>query len=373
MIKNRMKKLSIICALFLSINAFSQAKGYVINGSIKKVADNSYVYLSHIYNEQTHIDSALVKAEKFTFKGKTPEPNMYWITLRKNENPQLIFFVDNTNITIAADADSMSNAKIIGGQTQTDYKTWLSLQEKYGETRKNLIITYNGFMQSGNQEAGKKIVDSAGVLERAYEKEIVKFIKTHPQSNIGAYAIYSVTFDWPKMEEYDEMLNALSPQVKNGKFGKLAIDKIEGMRMKDAIPGTLAANFTQADVNGKPVSLNSFRGKVVLVDFWASWCGPCRAENPNVVAAYNKFHPKGFEILGVSLDSNKDKWLQAIQKDNLTWTHVSDLKGWQNEAAKKYGVNSIPFNVLLDKDGKIVAKGLRGAALEAELAKILGE
>jgi len=211
-------------------------------------------------------------------------------------------------------------------------------------------------------------MDSAMVLERAYEKDIVKFIKTHPQSNVGGYAIWAVTFDWPKIPEYDEMYNALSPQVKQGKYGKLAEEKI--VTLKGITIGYPAINFAQPDVNGKSVSLNSLKGKVVLVDFWASWCGPCRAENPAVVAAYQKYKDKGFDVLGVSLDQNKDKWLQAIQKDGLTWTHVSDLKGWQNEAAKKYSVTSIPFNVLIDKDGKVLAKGLRGPALEEKLAEI---
>ncbi|MBS1647792.1 MAG: AhpC/TSA family protein [Bacteroidetes bacterium] len=368
-----MKKIGTTCLLLAAINVFSQGKSFVINGTIKKVNDNAYVYLSHIYNEQTQIDSALVKNEKFTFKGKTPEPNMYWITLHKNETPQLIFFADNAPITIAADADSMAHAKINGGTTQNDYKHWLAMQAKYAEMRNGLITQYNGHMRSNNQEGAKKVVDTAGIAERAYEKGILKFIKEHPQSNVSAYAIYSVNFDWPKMDEYEEMYNVLSPQVKAGKFGKLAHDKIEGMKMKDATVGVTAANFSQPDVNGKMVSLNSYKGKVVLVDFWASWCGPCRAENPNVVAAYQKYHPKGFEILGVSLDQNKDKWLQAISNDNLTWTHISDLKGWGNEAAKKYGVTSIPFNVLIDKEGKIIAKGLRGKALDDELAKIFGE
>ena len=365
------KKISILSFLLIATTVVSQGKSYVINGNIKKAPDNSYVYLSHIYSDVTHVDSALVKGEKFTFKGKTLEPNMYWITLKKVETPSLIFFVDNTTITVAADVDSMSTAKIKGGTTQDDYKTWLQMQSKYADVRKNLIIQYNTFGQANDQASAKRILDTAGLLERAYVKDIQKFIKAHPQSNIGAYAIYSVVLDWPKIDEYDELYKSLSETVRKGKFGKLAEDKIAVM--KGATVGYSAISFTLPDVNGRPVSLGSYKGKVVLVDFWASWCGPCRGENPAVVAAYQKYKGKGFDVLGVSLDQNKEKWVQAIEKDNLTWTHVSDLKGWQNEVAKKYGVTSIPFNVLVDKDGKIIAKALRGAALEAELAKIFGE
>ncbi|MFI5142358.1 MAG: redoxin domain-containing protein [Bacteroidia bacterium] len=363
-----MKKISLLICLCIAAQGFSQGKGYVINGLIKKAPDNAYLYLTHKENDVALTDSALVKGEKFTFKGKTAEPNMYWITLHKVESPQLIFFVDNTTITITAELDSMAKAQIKGGATQNDYKTWQQMQYKYGETRKGLIMQYNEKGKNQDQAGAQKIMDTAMVLERAYEKDIVKFIKTHPKSVIGGYAIWSVVFDWPKIDEYDEMYNALSEPVKKGKFGILADEKIASI--KGITVGYKAINFAQPDVNGKSVSLSSYKGKVVLVDFWASWCGPCRGENPAVVAAYNKYKDKGFDVLGVSLDQNKDKWLQAIQKDGLTWTHISDLKGWQNEAAKKYGVTSIPFNVLVDKDGKVLAKGLRGPALEAKLAEI---
>jgi peroxiredoxin len=364
----KMKKINLLLCLFIATNVFSQGKGYIINGVIKQAADNSYVYLTHKYNDATHVDSALVKGNKFTFKGKTTEPNMYWLTLHKTDNPSLIFFVDNTTLTINTSIDSLATAHVKGGATQEDYKTWLAMQNKYGETRKGLIQQYNTYGQAQDQANAKRIMDTAMTLERVYVKDIIKFIKTHPQSNIGGYAIWSVTFDWPKIDEYDEIYGALSEQVKKGKFGKLAEEKIAVM--KGGTVGYAAIPFTLPDVNGKNVSLSSYKGKYVLVDFWASWCGPCRGENPAVVAAYQKYKDKGFDVLGVSLDQNKEKWLQAIAKDNLTWTHVSDLKGWQNEVAQKYGVTSIPFNILLDKNGKIIAKALRGAVLEAKLAEI---
>jgi peroxiredoxin len=141
--------------------------------------------------------------------------------------------------------------------------------------------------------------------------------------------------------------------------------------IKGTMVGYKATNFAQNSPEGKPVKLSDFKGKYVLLDFWASWCRPCRMENPNVVAAYNRYKNKGFTVLGVSMDTNKDLWTAAIAADNLTWTHVSDLKGWGNEAGILYSVKGIPQNFLIDKEGKIVAKNLRGAELDEKLAEII--
>ena len=142
---------------------------------------------------------------------------------------------------------------------------------------------------------------------------------------------------------------------------------------KTGVPGvgSIAPDFTMADTSGKPFTLSQLKGKYVLVDFWASWCGPCRGENPNLVAAYNKFKDKNFTVLGVSLDDNKEKWLQAIKTDKLAWKQVSDLKGWENATVSMYGYDGIPYNVLIDPSGKIIATSLREAALQATLAKVL--
>jgi len=162
---------------------------------------------------------------------------------------------------------------------------------------------------------------------------------------------------------------------KYGKDDPLAAAQIgkEIKRLSAFSLGGEAPDFTMNTPEGQPMKLSDHRGKVVLVDFWASWCGPCRRENPNVVKMYNKYKEKGFDILSVSLDKNKDRWLGAIEKDKMTWHHVSDLKGWQNEAAKLYGVRSIPETILLDGEGNIIARKLRGPMLEAKLKEVFGE
>jgi thiol-disulfide isomerase/thioredoxin len=363
-------RISIFLLLFSSA-LFAQEKKFTITAEFKGGEDNSKLYLTHKYNDEFLVDSAVIQKEKAVFKGTTPEPNMYWITKNKNENPALIFFVDGGNVTITGRSDSLGKAMVKAGKTQEDYKQAMANLSKFNNQKSDFLKRFQQCNSRGDQAGAKKIQDSAYQNERNYIRQVVNFIKKNPDSNVGGYLIFSSAFDWPTIPEYDTLYNALSAKVKNGKFGKLALDKVNSL--KGTTIGYPALEFAQADPDGKKVKLSSFKGKYVLVDFWASWCGPCRAENPNVVSAYKKYHDKGFEIFGVSLDDNKTKWMAAVEKDKLTWPQVSDLKGWQNEAAKAYGVTSIPFNLLIDKEGKILAKGLRGAELEAALAKIFGE
>lgn len=362
-----------ITLLTASLTAFSQTNfSYSISGSLKHAKENSMIYLHHKWDNKDFTDSAKVKGGKFAFSGKGSEPNMFWITRSSNinEQPNLIFFVDGGKTSISGNIDSLPAAKITGGQTQKDYAEYTSLMNSFGTKQQAIINAFNEAKFKNDQATMSAKYAEYQAMDQEVKSSIENFIKTHSKSAVSGYAIY---YNYQNanisVEELEKIVNLMDKSILNTKYGKLGQEKLS--QLKGTTIGYPAINFAQANPDGKMIHLTDFKGKYVLVDFWASWCGPCRGENPNVVAAYNKYKDKGFTVFGVSLDQNKDKWLQAIKVDNLTWTHVSDLKGWGNEAAKLYGISSIPQNLLIDKEGKIVAKNLRGPDLEAKLEEII--
>jgi peroxiredoxin len=200
--------------------------------------------------------------------------------------------------------------------------------------------------------------------------EVDRFVAARPNSPVAPFVVVVTSELQQDLSTIERRYTQLNEGVRGSFYGKIIRQQIDDK--KAGAIGSQAIEFVQADIEGKQVALSSFKGKYVLVDFWASWCRPCREENPNVVRAYNKFKEKNFTVLGVSLDNNRAPWLKAIKADALAWTQVSDLKGWNNEAAAKYNIQSIPQNFLLDPSGKIIAKNLRGPELESRLCELLG-
>jgi len=372
-----MKKLLIILPFLALSPAFAQkqaqAKPFAvkIDGTIKNYFGKT-IYMHHKWDEKDHTDSAKIVNGKFTFNVKSVDPNMFWFTLTSdiNQQPNFIFFADAEPLKATIVADSLNYSTVSGGQTQKDYLEYRAMINGFIAQQQQMQTDYNTAAQTGDATAMNKIRDDFQGLNGKFVDGLKNFIKTHPKSAVSGFIIYN-DFNNPNipMETVIESLTYIDKSIENTKFIKLASKRVEAL--KGTMIGNKATNFSQNTPEGKPVSLTDFKGKYVLVDFWASWCGPCRQENPNVVAAYNRFKDKGFTVLGVSFDSNKAAWEAAIQKDNLTWPHVSDLKGWGNEAGKIYNITSIPQNLLLDKEGKIVAKNLRGAALDEKLAELI--
>jgi peroxiredoxin len=281
-----------------------------------------------------------------------------------------LFFADASPIKASLIGDSIAYSSIEGGQTQKDYMEYRAMINNFVMIQQKMQVDYNEATQKGDLAGQQAIQKEYQSLNTQFISGLKKFVITHPKSAVSGYIIYN-DLNNPNIpiSDVEECLSYIDKSIENTKFIKLAAKRVEDK--KGTTVGYKATNFSQTTPDGKVVSLSDFKGKYVLIDFWASWCRPCRMENPNVVSAYNRFKDKGFTVLGVSLDSNRDPWIAAINQDNLTWTHVSDLKGWGNEVGKTYGVTGIPQNYLIDREGKIVAKDLRGAALDEKLAEII--
>jgi peroxiredoxin len=343
---------------------------YTITGKISGL-DTGLVYLFNRETGSEKIDSSIVKNGNFIFTGKADSPQFCLLGIPNDGHKEyrLGFFIENGHINITGKKDSVGDAVVTGSATQDEYKSFLASKKPLNDEESGLDKLYDSAEKKGNKimlDSLQKIYKQFGVKEQDLIK---KYAKDHPGSYISAFEVYQQFSYNPDATELDSVYNSFAISIQNSYFGK-KIKSVLDIAKKTAV-GNAAPEFAQNDASGKSISLASFKGKCVLVDFWASWCGPCRAENPSVVKAYSKYHAKGFDILGVSLDEKKDKWEEAIKKDKLNWSQVSDLQGWKNSVAVQYGIQGIPMNFLIDKDGKIIAKGLRGDDLDKKLDEVL--
>lgn len=375
-----MNKLWIVAAIAISAAACENngSKNFTVSGEVKN-APATVVYLEQISFDNMPpqvLDSITLNAGKFSLKGKAAEESLLQLRFPQIENGPLFFVInDKSDITITGDWNDIRKLSYKGSPASERLREFVdslsATQQKLGNMQYELQNVIQGDSLRNLQQTAMTNMVTAF---KTYVKKIAMEDKS-PMVSMFATSINTGTDAAENEAMYNNLLKRFPKhtgiQTVVKQYRESVASAPQAPKQNTPAIGTMAPDITMPDVNGNNFSLSSLKGKYVLVDFWASWCGPCRGENPNVVAAYNKYKNKNFTILGVSLDKTKDAWLEAIKKDGLTWTHISDLKFWDSEAVGLYGFNGIPYNVLIDPTGKIIADNLRGSDLERKLEEVL--
>ena len=371
-----------ICATLFSCKDEPSKGRFTVNGDLKNVADQQ-VFLEQLYFSDKNpdiLDTAQVKNGKFSLSAVSNEEGLYRIRLEKAENG-FVFINDKPHIDFKADnKDQSLEGPVFNSPANTKFK--------------NFLLHISGIFKTA-QEFNTKIEQLKAVpgndsliaveslkqqeQEKSFETFIIRFIDSTSDPVVAMFALgYTRSIDPGKMNEIVPGLQKRFPGHQGitsivTRYNQVMAQQARQKAMQEKTPGlgSIAPDFTINDVNGKPYTLSQFKGKYVLVDFWASWCAPCRAESPYLRAAYKKFSNKNFTIIGVSLDDDKAAWQDAVKEDQLEWLQLSELKGMDSPVSDLYGFDGIPYNVLLNPEGKIIASELRGNEMEEKLAEVL--
>ncbi|MFP5041552.1 redoxin domain-containing protein [Parasediminibacterium sp. JCM 36343] len=358
-------------AFAVSCKQKTTSGSYTISGKIDSAASGEMIVCRQTIPEAKPDTAYLAKDGSFTFKNTIAEPtlaNIYFPASVQESQQAITLFLEPGNIDITGKKSDLNNAMVNGGNSNKELSAIMGITKTYTGKMKLLEDSIKKRYEAHDTAAIQSLQTTGMSLDSEEKQAITQNIKNNPKSYVSAFFAYQLNSYDSKLQNTETAYNSLDASIQQSYYGKKLKQILDAL--KSTAVGTLAPSFTSNNINGQPVSLASFKGKYVLLDFWASWCGPCRQENPNVVKAYSQFKDKNFTIVGISLDEDKAAWQQAIATDHLAWNQLSDLQGWKSSTANTYGVQSIPANFLLDPTGKIIAKDLRGTDLINALAGI---
>ena len=358
-----MRKLLLsIVAASMTLAACNAQSGYKVTGTVEGMPDGKAIIATVNGSSLDTLAKADVKNGSFEFTGNVSEPTGAYIMVI-GQRGAIPFMLENANITVNA---GQAGLTVTGSEGQKIYDQFMAINTTTQQEAMKLQQEYQA--ANGDQAKMQAVQEAYAKLMTDAQAKETELIKANPDSYVSTFVIVS-SMGQMEYEQLKERYNLLGEKAKASAQGKAIAAQIA--KLESTAIGQIAPNFTITTPEGESISLYDIKGKVKLIDFWASWCGPCRGENPHVVEIYREYHPKGLEIFGVSLDNNKEAWVKAIADDGLVWKHGSDLKGWQSAPAQLYSVSGIPHTVLLDENNKIIAKNLRGDELKQKIAELL--
>ncbi len=362
-----MRKVAMVIAFIGALASCNNNTDLKVNGTVDGLENGNFIVAKIENNRPTNIDTVEVKNGKFTYIENLESPDFRLFILQENPQKGMFMFVGNDNITLTANIDSLDKVNIVGSKSQDTYKGLIDDFKKVQEEKGKLYQEAQMAQMQNDSIKLESLKDAIELNDKKAEKVVYDFADENKNSTLAPWALNTIIQKF-EYETINPIYESFTQEVKDSKYGKELNERLT--KLAKLAVGAVAPDFTLTTTEDKDFTLSEQKGKIVLIDFWAHWCKPCRAENPNNVALIKKYGKDGFTIAGISVDrpADKDKWLQAITADGINYTQMLDTK----EVNKEYDVRFIPTTILLDKEGKIIAKNLRGEELAEKLAEIFG-